>query len=187
MRTFVAIDIPNDIRRRIQELMDVLKPASSGIRWTRADGFHLTLKFIGEIAAEQVEAVKINLASVPTSSPIRIAIGGAGYFPNERSPRVIWLGIEGGQELAALAAQMEESLYRLGIAKEKRLFSPHLTLGRLRSPHKITAIQELLRRREPLEFGSFVAQEFSLYESRLSPEGSQYLKIARFPIAGYEP
>lgn len=187
MRTFVAIELPKDLRRRIQELLEVLKPATSSVRWARSEGIHLTLKFIGEVSAEQVEQVKTNLASVPMPSPIPIAIRGAGYFPNERSPRVIWLGIEAAKELAELAAQVEQSLHRMGIPKEDRPFSPHLTLGRLRKPDKIPAIKALLRQREPLEIGSFVAQEFFLYESKLSPQGSQYLKVARFPIAEHGP
>jgi len=187
MRTFVAIDIPDAIRRRIVELVENLKPATNTVRWTRPEGLHITLKFIGEIAPEKVEAVKGRLQAVRSFAPFSIAIRGAGYFPNARSPRVLWLGIEAGSELPELARQIEEALAAVGIPQENRPFSAHLTLGRLRVPDKIPALQELLRRQEPLEFGDFTAREIFLYESKLSPEGSHYRKLARFEFAEGQP
>ena len=97
-----------------------------------------------------------------------------------RRSRVIWLGLESGPELSALASQVEEALLPLGIPKEKRPFAPHLTVGRLKVPARIPAVQEILRRQEPLDCGSFVAKEFYLYESQLASGGSVYRKIARF-------
>lgn len=183
MRTFVAIDIPEDVRHKIVDLLQVLKPTTNSVRWTRPEGLHITLKFLGELSPERIEAVKTQLASVRLHAPLSLQISGAGYFPSEHSPRVIWLGILAGPELAELAGQVEENLAAVGIPKEDRPFSAHLTLGRLRTPDKIPVVKETLRRREPLEFGSFTAEELFLYESRLSPGGSVYHKLARFPIA----
>jgi 2'-5' RNA ligase len=95
---------------------------------------------------------------------------------------VIWLGLKAGGDLAALAASIENALFPLGIQKETRAFAAHLTLGRLKAPSGVAGIQEILRRREPLEFGTFIASEFFLYESRLAQGGSMYRKIARFPF-----
>ncbi|MBI4458876.1 MAG: RNA 2',3'-cyclic phosphodiesterase [Acidobacteria bacterium] len=183
MRAFVAIDIPEDVRRRIADLLQALRPVTDRVRWTRPEGLHITLKFIGELAPEQVESVQAQLASVGLHAPLSLQVRGIGYFPNERSPRVIWLGISSGPELAELAGQMEGSLEAIGIPRENRPFSSHLTLGRLRTPGKILAVKETLRRCEPLEFGSFTANEFYLYESRLSPAGSIYRRLAHFPIS----
>jgi len=187
MRIFVAIDIPAEIRQRIRDLTEALKPITARVRWSRAEALHVTLKFIGEISSTRTEEVKACLSPVRMLFPIPLKIRGSGYFPNDRSPRVIWLGIEAGTELANLAARVEESLVPLGIQKEERPFSPHLTLGRLRNPDKIPAVQEFLRQHDPLELGSFTAREFFLYESKLSPEGSQYQKLARFPLASEIP
>ncbi len=184
MRTFVAIDIPAAIRERIRELIEALKPAATNIRWSRPEGLHITLKFLGEVPPAQVEQVKLALFEVHLGDPLPIAIQGAGYFPSERSPRVIWLGISAVSELADLAGRVETNLELLGFAKENRPFSAHLTLGRIGTPGKIFAVQELLRKREPLAFGSFTAKEFFLYESKLSSKGSVHTKIARFDIAG---
>ena len=200
MRTFVAIDLPENILKKIQELLERLKPASKNVRWSRPESIHITLKFIGEIPVEKVEEVKAQLESVQRRAPLKLRVRGAGFFPNERAPRVIWLGIEAGSEfsegsessessagsesseLAELAREIEDRLGGLGIPKENRRFSAHLTLGRLRADDKLLAVREILRRQEPLELGAFTAEEFVLYESQLSPGGSIYRKLARFPL-----
>ena len=143
--------------------------------------FKTTIVF--DLPPAKVEEVKTRLASIHMPAPFPVRVQGVGYFPNERSPRVIWLGVEAGTELRELANLVEQSLQPLGFAKEDRPFSAHLTLGRLREPGKIVALQELLCQREPLARGSFIANEFFLYESKPSPNGSMYLKIARFEIA----
>jgi len=180
MRTFVAIDLPSEIRGNIARLMDLLRRAATQVRWARPESLHVTLKFIGELPADALPETTNRLASLRVPGPLALRVRGAGYFPNERAPRVIWLGLESGPELAALAFQVEKALLPLGIPNEKRPFAPHLTVGRLKVPARIPAVQEILRRQEPLDFGSFVAQEFCLYESQLSSGGSVYRKIARF-------
>src|SRR5262249_12321224 len=132
---------------------------------------------------EKAEAVKTNLATIHLSQPIPIRIEGCGYFPTERSPRVIWLGIQSGESLGQLAASIGEALQPVGFEKETRPFSPHLTLGRVRTPANIKMVQQLLRDREPLNFGSFTANEFFLYESKPSRNGSSYSKIAKFKVS----
>jgi len=183
MRTFVAIDIPDEIRSKIRDLIVILQPAAPQIRWARPEGLHITLKFLGEVSPGKLEKIQATLATVRLPSPIPLRVHGAGYFPNERSPRVIWLGIEGGKDLVELVEQVEEKFRALGFPTENRPFSGHLTLGRLRVPGKIAALQELLRQQEPLSLGSFSARELFLYESKLSPGGSEYIQIARFEFA----
>jgi RNA 2',3'-cyclic 3'-phosphodiesterase len=187
MRTFVAIDIPPEIRDGIRELIATLRRAPSNVRWSRPEGLHITLKFLGEIPPDKVDSVKLTLQSLPAAEPIAVSITGAGFFPNERAPRVLWLGIEAGPELAQLAARVEDSLAPLGIAKEDRPFSPHLTLGRIRDNVGITSLRDLLKRQEPLQLGSFSATAFYLYESQLSSSGSIYKKMAQFPINSNAP
>ena len=182
MRTFVAIDLPSEIRREIARLLGLLRPAASQVRWARPENLHVTLKFIGELPTETLPEATSRLASIHLPEPFSLQVRGAGYFPNERAPRVIWLGLESGPALSALASQVEEVLHPLGIPREKRPFAPHLTLGRLKVPARIPAVQEILRRREPLDFGSFIAKEFYLYESQLASGGPVYRKIARFAL-----
>ena len=186
MRAFVAIEIPRDIRHRIHDLIEVLRRSAADVRWSRPDGLHITLKFLGEVAAPKVPEVESRLRSVRLNNgalPMPIQVQGSGYFPNERSPRVIWLGIHAGPALAAMASQIDEALLPCGFDKEKRPFSPHLTLGRIREPGPLNAVREQLQQRAPLEMGSFSPQEFFLYESKLAPGGSVYRKVSRFPLA----
>src|SRR5262249_8379608 len=102
MRTFVAIEIPAEIRKHIQELMEKLKRLSSDIRWSRPEGLHITLKFLGEVPTEKIGLVKAQLKALPAFPPLPIEIRGAGFFPNERAPRVLWLGIHAGPWLKQL-------------------------------------------------------------------------------------
>src|SRR5579885_325573 len=100
MRAFVAIDIPSNIRERIRDLIGALKPLDPNIRWARPEGVHITLKFLGEVPLPKVEQVSSALSNVKLPASFRVGIEGCGYFPNERSPRVAWLGIEAGMELS---------------------------------------------------------------------------------------
>ena|ERR1051325_6903743 len=187
MRTFVAIEVPQEIRERMRELLLSLQRSALDLRWSRPEGLHITVKFLGEVSAEQLEAVKSNLQMVAAPAPFSIDIRGAGFFPNERAPQVLWLGIQAGPELGELAAAVENQLLPIGFKKEDRPFAPHLTLARTKSSSQLSGLRELLRTREPLEMGSFTAREFFLYESQMSRGGSIYHKIARFPLASTPP
>ena len=187
MRTFVAIDLPSEVRRNIAHLIDLLRPAGDQVRWARPENLHVTLKFIGELPTESIPEATHRLSSIRTPEPLSLQVHGVGYFPNERAPRIIWLGLKSGPELSVLASQVEEAVLPLGVAKDKRPFAPHLTVGRLKTPGRIPAVQEILRRRDPLDFGSFAAKDFYLYESQLATGGSVYRKIARFAFVANSP
>lgn len=115
--------------------------------------------------------------------PLAIGVQGAGFFPTEKSPRVVWLGVHAAVGLAQLAKRIEDRLAALGIARENRPFAPHLTIGRLPAPEEIPAVRKLLQERQPLDLGAFTATEFFLYESKLGRGGSVYTKIARYLLA----
>jgi 2'-5' RNA ligase len=186
MRVFVAVDIPAEIREKLQALLATLRRAPADVRWSRPEGLHITLKFLGEVPAGDVERVKTALQTIQFQ-PVPITISGAGFFPNQRAPRVVWLGVQAGPELGALAAAVEHNLIPLGFAKESRPFSPHLTLGRIRTGNGIDQVRALLKQHEPLQMGSYTAADFFLYESQLSPAGSIYKKLARYPLVPSEP
>jgi 2'-5' RNA ligase len=138
MRLFVALDIPYDVRAAIGALAIKLRGVCRDARWVRIEGAHITLKFIGEVATERAEDIKKSLANAHVATPIKMSFRGLGFFPNERRPRVLWAGIEAGADLSALAAVVETTLEPLGITREKRPFSPHLTLARFDSPKGLT-------------------------------------------------
>ena len=194
MRIFVALDIDASIRAHIARFMEGVDGFAPDARWVRPESLHVTLKFIGEKSEAAVEEIKKELASVQASA-VELKFPGYGFFPSAKAPRVFWVGIDAGPELASLAAMIDERMAALGIPKEDHAFSPHLTLARgkggLGSPkwHKADGpnrgfqrLQEKLSAMLPPEFGTMTAREFFLYQSQLSPKGSKYTKLAGFAL-----
>ena len=180
MRLFVALDIPEDVRQAIAALTAKLRSVCGSARWVRIEGAHVTLKFIGEVPAEKSEAIKAALANVPFPSALKILFRGVGFFPDERRPSVLWAGIEAGPELRRIAAAVEASLEPLGIAREQREFSPHLTLARFKSPGNLAGLRAAIAAAGPLDFGRAIANEFHLYQSVLKRGGAEYTRLATF-------
>lgn len=184
MRLFVALDIPDDVRSAIHAIVAKLRPACRNARWARIEGLHVTLKFIGETSPEKTAEIKTALASIPSRAPTEINFRGLGFFPNERRPRVLWAGIDATTDLAELAAAVETSLGALGIPREERAFSPHLTLARFDTPRGLDALHAAIDVAGSLEFGATTAKEFHLYQSVLKPGGAEYTRLASFSFAG---
>lgn len=195
MRLFVALDIDDPIRERIARFVEGVRNFAPDARWAKEESLHVTLKFIGEQAESSVDRIKEALAATAGRST-QVVFRGYGFFPTPNSARVFWIGMEAGPELAALAAEVDAKLTPLGIAKEERNFTPHLTLARSSrasgapgrrkedGPRRIFhRLQEKLSALPAPDFGSMTAHEFFLYQSRLSPKGSTYTKLARFDLA----
>jgi 2'-5' RNA ligase len=194
MRLFVALDIDDSIRERITTFMEGVRNFAPDARWVKEESLHMTLKFIGEQPDEKVEQIRQSLATV-TASPCEIEFRGYGFFPTPKSARVFWIGMESGPELGALAAAIDEKTFAVGIPKEERKFSPHLTLARgsggSGSPRRLKGdrpnrvfdpLQQKLSNLPEPNFGRMTAREFFLYRSQLSPKGSKYTKLARFAL-----
>ena len=195
MRLFVALDIDEEIRNRIQEFTNQVRGLASHARWVAPGSLHITLKFIGERPESFVQQIESALKSV-TVAPFRVEFSGAGFFPTSKAARVFWIGIEAEPGLAELASKLEDSLATLGIPKEQRAFSPHLTLARASNAsgapgwrtgdkpnQQFAGLQEHLTKSPARSFGTMTAREFFLYRSKLSSKGSTYTKIARFQLS----
>jgi 2'-5' RNA ligase len=196
MRLFVALEIPKQTLVALQALVALLAPICRGARWSRPEGMHLTLKFIGEVSSERAAKLRAELRGAGEFSPLEIAFHGAGFFPNARHPRVFWAGVEAGATLAALTAEIERRLEPLGIARETREFRPHLTLARFKSEEGLPALQTALAKLEKesapgsavgLDFGHARYEEFHLIESKLHPQGATYITLETFRFAAAEP
>lgn len=194
MRLFIALDIDDPIRERISRFGDGVRNFAPDARWVKPESLHVTLKFIGEQPDASVEKVKQALAGISTSTS-EIQFRGYGFFPRSKSARVFWIGMESGPKLAALAAAIDDKMASLGIAKEDRSFSPHLTLARSAGgsgsprwrkgdqPNRaFQRLQDKLAALPAPEFGTMTPHEFFLYQSQLSPKGSKYTKLARFQL-----
>jgi 2'-5' RNA ligase len=193
MRLFVALDIDPEIRRAIAKFMNQVWGSAPDVRWVLPPSLHVTLKFVGEWPPERLEELKRALAHV-RGNGIEISFSGTGFFPTAKSARVFWIGIHSGPELRSLAGKIDRATSALGIESEHRPFTPHLTLARTGSgrPQRtlrdrvnssFRLLAESLAKMSPPEFGKMTVREFFLYESKLSPKGAVYTKLAEFPLA----
>jgi len=199
MRIFIGIDLDSEVRARIARFLEGVQGFAPDARWVRPESLHITLKFIGEQTPDQVQAIAARLRRVEGDA-FEIRCGGYGFFPTAKAPRVFWIGIHAGPQLAGLAEAIDMSTAELGIPREDRPYSPHLTLARAggRSgapkrqkgdgPNTIFAVldKRLAAMRE-LDFGTMTAREFILYQSQLSPSGSKYTKLQSFPLHALSP
>jgi RNA 2',3'-cyclic 3'-phosphodiesterase len=186
MRAFVAIDLAADVRAALAGEQSRLKAACAlnrDIRWTRPEGLHLTLKFLGAIETERVRPVIATLEALEPFDPFKVEVRGFGFFPDVRRPRVFWVGLQASSALGELAARVETALEPLGFERESRPFKPHLTLARFDRPLTPSALTTALNESSVESFGSFEVREFFLFESRLRRGGAEYFKLARFPTS----
>jgi RNA 2',3'-cyclic 3'-phosphodiesterase len=194
MRIFIGIDLDVEVRARIERFLEGVQGFAPEARWVRPESLHITLKFIGEQPAERVEAITARLQRVDCSA-FEIRSAGYGFFPTAKAPRVFWIGINGGSQLAELAGAIDAATAELGIPREDRAYSPHLTLarggGKSGSPKwregdgpnaTFAVLEKRLAAMGELDFGTMMAREFILYQSQLSPRGSKYTRLHRFPL-----
>ena len=195
MRLFVALDITDDIRSRIQRFIEGVSGFAPDARWVSPESLHLTLKFIGEKSEASAENIKQALSKVK-SEPLEIAFRGHGFFPGPKHARIFWIGVDAGPELAAVASAVDQALVPLSVPTENHAFSPHITLARVSpsgaskhykgesSNQGFDLLQKKLAAFSIPEFGTMTAREFFLYESRPSSSGGpQYIKLSRFELA----
>jgi RNA 2',3'-cyclic 3'-phosphodiesterase len=185
MRIFIALDIPGRIRELMSEYMERGRGLAPEARWARPEGLHVTLKFIGYVSDAKVQEIKAALSSVK-ATPFAVRFEGAGFFPSPMSPRVFWIGVEGGAALPHLAGMIDNTTEKLGIAKEERVYSPHLTLARSGAApggnRQLRPLASWLESEPPPGFGTMTAREFFLYQSQPQRGGSTYTKLQRFGL-----
>jgi 2'-5' RNA ligase len=185
IRSFIAIDFPEETRKALEDIQKELKQCGAGVRWVKPGSIHLTLKFLGNIHPAQVEDIALAVAEeIRDDPPITLGAAGLGAFPSRRKPRVIWIGMEGEvQRLTRIQARVENALESLGFVREKRPFRPHLTIGRVKDHRKLQALIDAMATLDMEPFNSFDADEIILYKSDLRPTGAIYTKLHRMPLA----
>ena len=182
MRTFIAIEIPAELKKAIiQQSADLRRAANRSVRWVTPENIHLTLKFLGEISPANVELLTRALQTEAAQyTPFDISIGTLGAFPNARRPRVIWVGLDAPATLSRFQHGIEACTARLGYPPEDKPFSPHLTIGRVRDQ---VPADEMLALRAALEntpistLGTFTVGSVQLFKSDLQPGGSIYTRL----------
>ncbi len=180
MRTFVAIELPRELTSQIDQLQAVLRKTGADVSWVKSQNVHITLKFLGEVKEEKIEDVyQVTELSVKGIRKFQVNLQGLGGFPNLKRPRVIWIGVEKGKEvLAELYPKVEEEFSKIGFPKENRDFTPHLTIGRVKS------LKNLDRLASEINKTSFQTEEFEIKEvvvmkSTLLPTGAVYTPLKK--------
>jgi 2'-5' RNA ligase len=181
MRLFVALDLPPAVLGNLERLLATLR-RSARIAWSPPANLHITTKFIGWWPDERLEDVKAALSGIPPRPEIEVRVHELGFFPNPRSPRVFWCGIQ-APGLAELAADTDRATAAIGVETEKRPFSPHLTLARIKERIDMRPLEAAIASLSSLDFGGFSARSFYLYRSEPRPSGSVYTKLAEFPLS----
>jgi RNA 2',3'-cyclic 3'-phosphodiesterase len=176
IRAFIAVDLDDPVIEKICNVVEILKPRITEIRWLRKENLHLTLKFLGNIA--EVEPIAAALRHpVGLFSPCTISAKGLGVFPDFRRPKILWVGLTGDQ-LVQLAAKIESALMPLGFPPENRAFTPHLTIGRWREGSRPAKnLRQEIDSLNDFEFGACAIRQIVLFQSVLKPEGASYSEL----------
>lgn len=183
MRLFVAVCLPQEIRDGLAAVQDRLRRAQADVSWVKPVNLHITLKFLGETEPKRLERIGPVLGDAARSvARFSLAVAGVGTFGG-RTPRVVWVGVrEGAAALEALAGAVESGLVRVGFPKERRGFTAHFTLGRVRSTRHAEALLAAIRDEPLVSLGIVPVEEYVLMQSRLDPGGSVYTALERFPL-----
>jgi RNA 2',3'-cyclic 3'-phosphodiesterase len=185
MRLFVALEIPAAVRDNLAALMTELRELSAKVadkrpRWVRRENLHVTLKFIGEVPPAKLEGIQGALSAIRSEASVEITFRGLGFFSNEKHPRVLWAGLDASANLPSLAEDIDSALETQGIPRERRAFTPHLTLARIEPPGLHEKLRGAIQKNDAREFGSFQVREFQLIESKLKPSGAEYTTLASY-------
>ncbi len=176
MRTFIAVGISSDAREKIAQIQAEFRKGDADVKWVEPENLHVTLKFLGEVSEDKLSGIieKTRLALSEISN-FRVHLSRIGSFPNLKSPRVVWVGTSEGKEgLKKLNEKIEEYLSHLGFPREKREFSAHLTIGRVRSPREKGKLVNKIEELGSTDVGEFSVDKVLLMESQLSSKGPTY-------------
>jgi 2'-5' RNA ligase len=183
-RLFIAVELPTDVLDALDRIQSDLRRVmpSRAVRWTRPEGIHLTLKFLGDVGIDQVKKIQDGLLDAASGHhPFSLDIEGLGCFPNPKHPRVVWVGVAGDtRKLAAIQESVEKSIAPLGFSTENRPFTPHLTLGRIQnraSRDDIARAGQIVEDRELGRVACWQVESINLMRSQLKPDGAVYTQL----------
>lgn len=176
VRAFVALELDGGLHLRLSALAADLRPAFPGLRWVRAEGIHLTLRFLGDSSPAQIERLGTTLGAAAAACPSTTAsVAGLGVFPDRGSPRVLWLGVGVAEPVLALQSACEKAVVAVGFAPEHRPFRAHLTLGRWRDRTRPPSLPEV-------DLGDTGLDTLTLFRSELGSGGSVYTALGRWRL-----
>ncbi|MBM3333076.1 RNA 2',3'-cyclic phosphodiesterase [Candidatus Sumerlaeota bacterium] len=186
IRCFLAVEISDEVRQAVARLTENLRKGVQFTRaypsWVKAENQHFTVVFLGNQSLEQIEQIKAALNDLPQEiAPFAVEVGGLGAFPNERAPRVLWVGVRKGADgFADLYGKVVARLRPIGFEPEKRPYHPHLTLARIKALRGVAEMMDVVRSHRNTSCGEFAASALTLFRSQLHPDGAIYTPLARW-------
>lgn len=187
IRTFVAVDLTPAVRKRAGKLVGLLRPASADVNWVDPPNMHLTLKFLGDVPDTQVPAICNAVAAAAAEvEPFSLQVHGCGAFPTPSRPRTIWIGVTDGLEpIRQLHQAIDFALLDLGFAKERRQFTPHLTIGRVRrGGPALGDLADLVQKYVDFQAGQVDVSQVIVFASYREKTGPTYDVLGRGPLGG---
>lgn len=183
IRSFIAIELPADVKNALGELLERLKTYEPDVPWVKKENIHLTIRFLGNIHEQKIKQVKKIMEKATEGVPsFLLKPGCLGAFPNSRRPRVIWVGLGENASLEKLHVNLEGGLRTLGFEKEERKFKPHLTLGRIKKSIHGKQLAEAIAEYSNFSTPSFLVQDIVLFKSELHPKGARYTVLERVSL-----
>lgn len=174
-RTFIALELSAAVKKSLARVQQRIGSKTGGIKWVKPENMHLTLKFLGATAADKISAVAAVLSRAAAGvTGFPVSVSGFGAFPSRNNPKVVWAGLETGDVLLTLQKEIDLRLEPLGFQREKKPFSPHLTLGRVRDAKAKKVLRTMFEKIPSDPIGSFTVEQLTFYKSELMPQGPVY-------------
>ncbi|MEE8638452.1 MAG: RNA 2',3'-cyclic phosphodiesterase [Candidatus Margulisiibacteriota bacterium] len=179
MRTFISVELPDEVKKNIVELINELKNTGAAVKWMEAKNLHITLKFLGWVEDRNLDnLIDLTTRAAAGKGSFKARFEELGTFPEGKSPRVVWVGTaEGGDKLCALAKALEETLSTAGFRKEEREFRPHITIGRIKDKKGVDKLKEKIKSIKDAKFGEVLVDRICIMKSTLTPKGPIYEKV----------
>jgi 2'-5' RNA ligase len=183
IRCFIAVNLTEEVRKSLADVISELRKSRADVKWIPPGNIHLTLKFLGNTDDSLVPAISESLSKkLSHYKPFYIKIADVGCFPSEKHPRVIWIGMEGADELKEIQKDVDAEISTFGFAPDDRPFSPHLTIGRVRSARNLTELMKYFEGFKAADFGTIAIRDIHIMKSDLKPAGAEYSSLAEIPL-----
>ena len=180
-RGFIAIEVP--VTNQIIQFQQDIRKTDANVKLVEPENIHITLKFLGDTPIKQIDAIEsIMKDAVSSAQKHTITLESTGVFPNENYIKVIWVGMKGSEKISEIADSLNQQCTQIGVKKDKRGFSAHLTIGRMKSAHGKEQIVDILRKYETTLFAEIPVNKILLKKSTLTPKGPIYETLLTIPL-----